>query len=85
MFLMRPPHLSRVERDMVPALEQARSSGVRHVVLLSLQGADRNRAANDAASDQTLITPSRLTKMRLSSMPFGRMAATCLEAVWREM
>jgi uncharacterized protein YbjT (DUF2867 family) len=54
MFLMRPPHLSRVERDMVPALEQARSSGVRHVVLLSLQGADRNRAVPHARLEQWL-------------------------------
>jgi uncharacterized protein YbjT (DUF2867 family) len=56
MFLMRPPHLSRIERDMVPALEQARSSGVQHVVLLSLQGADRNRMVPHAKLERWLRT-----------------------------
>lgn len=41
MFLVRPPHLANVARDMVPSLEEARRCGVRHVVLLSVQGADR--------------------------------------------
>ncbi|WP_247828377.1 NmrA family NAD(P)-binding protein [Arthrobacter antioxidans] len=41
MFLVRPPHLANIARDMVPSLEEARRRGVRHVVLLSVQGADR--------------------------------------------
>lgn len=41
MFLVRPPRISNVVRDMVPALEAARDRGVQHVVLLSVQGADR--------------------------------------------
>jgi uncharacterized protein YbjT (DUF2867 family) len=41
MFLMRPPQIGNVRRDMAPFLEAARAAGVRHVVLLSLQGADR--------------------------------------------
>jgi uncharacterized protein YbjT (DUF2867 family) len=40
-FLVRPPAVSNVRRDMVPFLEAARSAGARHVVLLSVQGADR--------------------------------------------
>lgn len=48
LFLMRPPHLSKVDRDMVPALEAAKRSGVRHMVLLSLQGAERNRVVPHA-------------------------------------
>lgn len=42
MFVVRPPQVSAVSRDMVPALEAARSAGVQHMVLLSLQGAERN-------------------------------------------
>ncbi|MEH0986396.1 NmrA family NAD(P)-binding protein [Micromonospora sp. CPCC 205556] len=42
MFLMRPPQIGNVKRDMLPALERARQLGVRRVVLLSLQGAERN-------------------------------------------
>lgn len=41
MFLVRPPQLGNVRRDVVPALERARGLGVEHVVLLSVQGADR--------------------------------------------
>lgn len=40
-FLLRPPQVADVRRDVVPALSAARAIGVRHVVLLSVQGADR--------------------------------------------
>lgn len=39
-FLVRPPALGRV-RDLTPALEAAVAAGLRHVVLLSVQGADK--------------------------------------------
>lgn len=42
MFLMRPPHLAKPRTQMLPSLEAARAAGVEHVVLLSLQGAERN-------------------------------------------
>ncbi len=41
MFLLRPPQVANVGRDVAPAMEAARAIGVRHVVLLSVQGADR--------------------------------------------
>lgn len=48
MFLMRPPHLANIARDMVPALEAAKSAGVGHVVLLSLHGAEGNKVVPHA-------------------------------------
>ena len=42
MFLMRPPHLGRPKKQMLPSLEAAKAAGVDHVVLLSLQGAEHN-------------------------------------------
>lgn len=39
MFVVRPPQITDVRRGLVPALEHARARGVRHVVLLSVQGA----------------------------------------------
>ena len=42
MFLLRPPHLARPKTQMIPSLEHARAAGVEHMVLLSLQGAERN-------------------------------------------
>jgi uncharacterized protein YbjT (DUF2867 family) len=41
-FLVRPPALSRVRRDVVPALTATVGAGVEHVVFLSVIGADRN-------------------------------------------
>ncbi|MGZ9166926.1 MAG: SDR family oxidoreductase [Anaerolineales bacterium] len=38
MFLMRPPHLTNIKRDMVPSIEAAKLAGVKHVVFLSLIG-----------------------------------------------
>ncbi len=54
MFLVRPPHLANVARDMVPSLEEARRCGVRHVVLLSVQGADRVRVLPHARLERWL-------------------------------
>jgi uncharacterized protein YbjT (DUF2867 family) len=54
MFLVRPPALSKVERDLLPALAAAQEAGVRHVVFLSLQGADKNRVVPHAAVESWL-------------------------------
>jgi uncharacterized protein YbjT (DUF2867 family) len=40
MFLMRPPHLSNIKRDMLPAIVATRQAGVKHVVFLSLIGVE---------------------------------------------
>ena len=67
MFLMRPPQVSNISRDMVPALEMAKAAGVRHVVLLSLQGAEHNKVVPHAkleawlrgsGPDWTFVRPS---------------------------
>ncbi len=39
-FIVRPPQVSNVGRDMIPALEAARDAGVQHMVFLSLQGVE---------------------------------------------
>ena len=41
-FLMRPPQTINVKRDMIPALEVARAQGVKRVVFMSVQGAEKN-------------------------------------------
>lgn len=38
MFLMRPPHITSIKRDMNPSLEAAKRAGVKHVIFLSLIG-----------------------------------------------
>ncbi len=41
MFLIRPPDVADAKADLMPAVEYGRSAGLRHVVLLSVQGAGR--------------------------------------------
>jgi uncharacterized protein YbjT (DUF2867 family) len=43
MFLVRPPALANVQRDIAPAVYAAVGAGVSHVVFLSLQGVEKNR------------------------------------------
>ncbi len=43
MFLLRPPQIADVKHVIGPALDAAKVHGVRHVVFLSIQGAERNR------------------------------------------
>lgn len=54
MFLLRPPHLSKPEKQMVPSLEAAKAAGVRHIVFLSLQGAEGNRFVPHASLEAWL-------------------------------
>ncbi|QIM15948.1 NmrA family NAD(P)-binding protein [Leucobacter insecticola] len=54
MFLMRPPHLGKPKKEMIPALEYATSAGTRQIVFLSLQGAEKNRVVPHAAIEAWL-------------------------------
>ena len=54
MFLLRPPDVSDVRRDLVPAVERAGRRGLRHVVFLSLQGAQRNKVVPHAKVESWL-------------------------------
>ncbi len=66
-FVVRPPHVANVKRDMLPALEAGRVAGVRHMVLLSLQGVDSapfvphaalEKWMREAEIDWTFVRPS---------------------------
>lgn len=54
MFLLRPPDISDVRRDLVPAVERAGGRGLRHVVFLSLQGAERIKVVPHAKVESWL-------------------------------
>jgi uncharacterized protein YbjT (DUF2867 family) len=43
MFYMRPPHITNVQRDMVPSMDAAKRAGVTHVVFLSLIGIENTK------------------------------------------
>lgn len=42
-FLMRPPHISKIKRDMYPFMEYMKKRGIEHVVFLSVQGVENNK------------------------------------------
>lgn len=42
-FVMRPPQISNIKRDMVPALEAAKAAGVKNLAFLSLIGIEQNK------------------------------------------
>ena len=56
MFLLRPPHLGKPKKQIIPALEYARSHGVEQMVFLSLQGAEKNNVVPHAAIEAWLRT-----------------------------
>ncbi len=41
MFYMRPPHITNIQRDMVPSMDAAKRAGVTQVVFLSLIGIEK--------------------------------------------
>ncbi len=66
-FLMRPPQTTAIKKEMLPALEAARTEGVQQIVFMSLQGAEKNpvvphrqveRHLETSAFDYTLLRPS---------------------------
>lgn len=54
LFLVRPPAVSDVKGSILPALDAAREAGVRHVVLLSLLGAEKNSVVPHRAIEDYL-------------------------------
>lgn len=58
LFLLRPPHIANVARDMQPAIAYAAAAGVRHIVFLSLVGAEKNRFVPHAKVEAMLMAGS---------------------------
>lgn len=54
MFLLRPPAISNVKRDILPAIEYAAVAGVRQIAFLSLVGAEHNRFVPHAKIETVL-------------------------------
>ncbi len=54
-FLLRPPSVVNIERDVFPIIQAMKSAGVRHVVFLSLLGADKARWMPHAKIEKLLI------------------------------
>lgn len=55
MFLIRPPQITNIQKEMVPALEAAKTAGVRSIVFLSLIGIEQNTVVPHYKVEQWLI------------------------------
>ena len=55
LFLVRPPALSNVNRNIAPALNAAKKAGVRHIVFVSIQGVEHLQMVPHSKIEQ-LIT-----------------------------
>lgn len=56
MFLVRPPALSNVHRDIAPAIYAAVDAGVKHIVFLSIQGVEDNRIVPHYKIEQKILS-----------------------------
>lgn len=54
-FIMRPPQISNIRKFILPALEVAKSAGVRHLVFLSLIGIEQNRRVPHFQVEQWML------------------------------
>ena len=54
LFLLRPPAIADVQRHLLPFIDLALERGVRHIVFLSLQGVQVNRATPHHAVEKHL-------------------------------
>lgn len=54
-FIMRPPQITNIQRDMVPAMEAAKTAGVKHIVFLSLIGIEQNTVVPHYKVEQWLL------------------------------
>jgi len=55
LFLVRPPALSNVARDIAPAIQSAIAAGVKHIVFLSIQGVENNRVVPHYKIEQAVL------------------------------
>ena len=54
LFLMRPPQMADVDRSIKPVIDYAAANGVRHIVFLSLLGAEKNKVVPHAKIEALL-------------------------------
>lgn len=54
-FLVRPPSLSNVTRDIAPSIHAAIHAGVAHIVFLSIQGVEQNKVVPHYKIEQLLL------------------------------
>jgi uncharacterized protein YbjT (DUF2867 family) len=83
MFLVRPPQLANVEKEIAPAIHAAIDAGVKHIVFLSLQGVENNRIVPHYKIEQ-LLRDSQATYTFLRASFFMQNLSTTHQKEIRE-
>ncbi len=83
MFLVRPPQIGNVERDMFPAIDAAAAAGVKHFVFLSLIGVEQVKRVPHYRIEQRLTEMGVQTTFLRCSF-FMQNLATALRAEIRD-
>ena len=55
LFLIRPPQLANIPKEIAPTIQAAISAGVEHIVFLSLQGVENNKLVPHYKVEQLLL------------------------------
>ena len=55
LFLLRPPQIAEVDTYFKPLIENAKENGVKHIVFLSVQGADKNKVIPHAKIEKLIV------------------------------
>jgi len=79
MFLMRPPHLGKPKKQMLPSLEAAEAAGVEHIVLLSLQGAEHNTVVPHHALEAIVDSEAAHGPERRTEVIAAHLASGCMD------
>jgi uncharacterized protein YbjT (DUF2867 family) len=64
LFLMRPPAIAEVAETLLPFVDEARKRGVKHIVFLSVAGADKNALVPHHAVEKHLQKGNGWTILR---------------------
>lgn len=83
-FLMRPPHISNIPRDMEPFMEHLKKTGIGQVVFLSVQGADENSLVPHHKVEQALFRLGLPYTVLRPSFFMQNLTTTHLDEIRRE-
>lgn len=64
LFLLRPPAISDVDATLLPFIDEAKRRGVRHIVFLSVAGAEKNTLVPHHAVERHLVEGTGWTILR---------------------
>ena len=82
LFLVRPPNLANVQRDIAPAIQAACTSGVEQIVFLSLQGVEKNRMVPHHKIERLIVDSGLHYTFLRASFFMQNLSTTQADEIW---